>query len=128
MLLISAIAVLTLVVGVGGWLGGLYLMVEKPPKRLNLVGLSHGAGGAAGFALTVAALAVSPPGQHAVHMGAGAFGKIAGALLAGALGAGIAILSAQLRRRPVSNTIVAVHGLLAISGYTLLVTYLTMLY
>jgi hypothetical protein len=41
--------------------------------------------------------------------------------------AGLAILATHLRRLTVSNSLVATHGLLAVTGYTLLVTYLTML-
>jgi hypothetical protein len=126
MLLIAAIALLTVVVGVGGWLGSLYLLVERPPARLNLVGILHGAGGAVGFAVMVAALRV-PPGAYAVRMGAGRFGWFAAFLVGGALLAGLVILGTHLRRLAVPNSLVATHGLLAVCGYTLLVTYLTML-
>jgi|GEM_PF-2011955 len=127
MLLIVAIAILTPVVMVGGWLGGLYLFVEKPPAGLNLIGLLHGAGGALGAAVMVAALVVSGPSAHAVRMGAGAFGGFSAVLVGAALVAGLAILATHLRRRAVGRGLVAAHGLLAISGYTLLLTYLTML-
>jgi hypothetical protein len=126
MLLIAAIALLTVVVGVGGWLASLYLLVERPPARLNWVGILHGAGGAVGFAVMVAAVRV-PPGAHAVRMGVGRFGWFAAFLVGAALVAGLAILATHLRRLTVSNSLVATHGLLAVTGYTLLVTYLTML-
>jgi hypothetical protein len=126
MLLIAAIALLTVVVAVGGWLASLYLMVERPPARLNWVGLLHGVGGVVGFAVMVAALQV-PAGAHAVRMGVGRFGWFAAFLVGAALLAGLVILATHMRRLAVPNSLVATHGLLAVSGYTLLVTYLTML-
>ncbi len=126
MMLFLAIAILGLVVLVGGWLGSLYLLVDKPPARLHWPGAVHGAAGLAGFLVLAAALRAAPSAR-AARMGAGAFGLFSGALVAGALVAGAAILLTHLRRRPVSTTLVAAHGLLGISGYTLLVTYMTML-
>jgi hypothetical protein len=126
MLLIAAIALLTVVVCVGGWLGSLYLLVERPPARLNWIGILHGAGGAFGFAVMVAALR-APPGAYAVRMGVGRFGWFSAYLVGGALLAGLVILVTQLRRLAVPNSLVATHGMLAVTGYTLLVTYLTML-
>ncbi len=127
MLLIVAIAVLGLVVAVGTWLARGYLLTDEPPGGLHWTGIAHGAGGLAGLALLVAALP-GPLTAHAVRMGAGKFGTIAAVLMGVGLLAGSAILVTHLRRRPVSTTLVGVHGLLAISGYTLLVTYLTMLH
>ena len=124
-MLFVAIAILGLVVLAGGWLGSLYLLVDKPPTR-HWAGAVHGAAGLAGFLVLVAALGAAPSAR-AVRMGAGGFGLFSGALIAGALFAGAAILLTQLRRRPVSTTLVAAHGLLGISGYTLLLTYMTML-
>ncbi len=127
MLLIAAIAVLTLVVGVGTWLGGLYLFWDKPPARLNLVGVLHGAGGALGLGILVWALVSAPPAAHAIRMGAGGFGAFSAILIGLALIAGLTILAAHLRRTSISTGLVATHGMLAIIGYTLLLTYLTML-
>ena len=86
-----------------------------------------GAAGLAGFALLAAALAGPAPTLRARHMGAGGFGVVSGAIIAGALVAGATIGLAHVRGRAVSTTLVATHGLLGIGGYTLLVTYLTML-
>ena len=48
--------------------------------------------------------------------------------VAGAALAGLTMLLFQIRRRPIPLALVAGHGLLGITGYTLLMTYLTMLY
>ncbi len=125
-MLILAIAILGLVVVVGGWLGSLYLFVDTPPARLHWPGVAHGAAGLTGFVVLAAALRAGPS-AHAVRMGAGGFGLFSGALVAGALLAGAAILLTHLRGRRVPTALVAAHGLLGISGYTLLVTYMTML-
>jgi hypothetical protein len=124
----AAIAILGVVASAGLWLGGLYLLAERPPGRLKWPGLLHGLGGLAGFAVLVASVPGSRATPHAVRMGAGSFAVVAELLLAAALVAGAVILAVHLRRRPVSASLVAVHGMLAITGYTLLVTYLTMLY
>ena len=125
-MLILSIAILGLVVIAGGWLGSLYLLVDKPPARLHWPGVAHGAAGLTGFVVLVIALRAGPS-AHALRMGAGGFGMFSGALVAGALLAGGAILLTHLLRRPVSTALVAAHGLLGISGYTLLVTYMTMI-
>jgi hypothetical protein len=128
MLLLYAIGVLTMVVIIGGLLGGQYLLIERPPAGLRWPGILHGLGGVAGFVLMVAGLRGPLPFAKAARMGAGAFGAIAGALIAGALVAGLTILLTHVRRRPISPGLVALHGMLAIVGYTLLLTYLTMLH
>lgn len=127
MLLIVAIAILGVVVIVGTVLAGQYLLMEKPLAGLRWPGAVHGAGGLAGFAILVAALSRGTPGAHAVRMGAGAFGILSGGIIAAALVAGLTILAAHLRHRTIPMALVATHGMLAITGYTLLVTYLTML-
>jgi hypothetical protein len=66
-MLIPAIIVLGLVVLAGIWLGGLYMMVERPPDRLRLLGASHAVGGVIGFELLVLALRHTPPSAHAVY-------------------------------------------------------------
>ena len=125
-MLIAAIAVLGLVVAVGAWLARGYLLTDEPPKKLHWTGLAHGAAGAVGLAVLAAALRAPLP-AHAIKMGAGRFGVLSAALMASGLVAGVAILVTHLRRKPVSAGLVAAHGMLGISGYTLLVTYLSML-
>ncbi len=129
MLLLSAIAILGIAVTAGGWLGAQVLMLdEKQPVGVGWRGLAHGATALAGFALLVLALRSGAPTARALRMGAGPFGIFSGALIAGAALAGLTMLLLQIRRRPIPPGLIAGHGLLGITGYTLLVTYLTMLY
>ncbi len=127
-LLVAAIGLLGLVVAAGAWLARPYLLTDDPPGPRRWPGALHGAAGLAGFAVLVAALRGPPPSAHAVRMGAGTFGTISAALIAGGLLAGGVILLSHLLRRPLSTALVATHGMLAIVGYMLLVTYLTMLH
>ena len=128
-MLLTSIAVLGLAVLAGGWLGAQVLMLEEtPPLGLHWKGLAHGATGLAGLAVLVAALWGAAPALHAVRMGAGGFGRFSAALIAGAAVIGLTILLQQVRRRPLKPVLIAAHGLLGITGYTLLVTYLTMLH
>jgi hypothetical protein len=116
-MLIQAITLLGAVVLIGLALGGLYLLLDEPPKGLDWKGILHGLGGAAGLALLIMALLKTPPSAH-----------VSAALIGAAFATGLYILSRHLLRRSISLGIVASHGLLAIVGYTLLVTYLTMLH
>ena len=127
MLLITAIVMLGLVVAAGLWLARRYLLTDDPPSGLHWTGLVHGASGLAGLVVLAAALQ-APLTKHAIKMGAGRFGTVSAALMAGGLLAGLAILITHLRRRPVPMALVGMHGLLGIAGYTLLMTYLTMLH
>jgi hypothetical protein len=121
--LIAAIVVLTVAFGLGLWLGCLYMLVERPPGRLTWIGGLHGAAGTAGVGVLLLALHGPPQG---VRLGAGPFGKIAGALLVAALAGGLTVLTTHMRKRPVSVGLVALHGTFAIMGYTLLCTYFSM--
>jgi hypothetical protein len=127
-MLIPAIAILGCVLLAGLGLGALYMMVDRPPQRLGWRGALHGAGGMAGFAVLVLAMRAPAPTGHAAKMGAGAFGVVATALIGMALAAGLVIAVQHLRRGAIPLGLVATHGLLAVVGYTLLVTYLTMLH
>ncbi len=129
MLLLVAIAILTLAVIAGGWLGAKILMLEEPqPEGVNRAGLAHGGVALAGFVVLVLALRYGVPTARAIRMGAGGFGILSGALIAGAALAGLTMLACRIRRRAIPLALVAGHGLLGITGYTLLMTYLTMLY
>jgi hypothetical protein len=79
------------------------------------------------IAVLVFALLGTPPSKHALKMGVAGFGVFSGVLIGVALAIGLVILTRRVRRRAISLNIVAAHGLIAITGYTLLVTYLTML-
>ncbi len=122
-MLIAAVAVLGVAFALGLWLGSQYLLLERPPGRLTVVGMVHGIVGAAGIAVLL--LALEGPARG-VKFGAGAFGKISAGLLVAALAGGLTLLTAHLRHRPVSSGLVAIHGMFAILGYTLLCTFLTM--
>ncbi len=129
MLLLTAIAILGVAVTAGGWLGAKVLMLEEPQAAgINWRGLAHGATALAGCAVLVLALRYGTPTPRAIRMGAGGFGLVSGALIAGAALAGLTMLACQIRRRPIPLALMAGHGLLGITGYTLLMTYLTMLY
>jgi len=122
-MLVAAVCVLGLAFSLGLWLGYLTLLLERPPLRLTLVGAIHGLAGAAGLGILFLALRGPPRG---VKFGAGTFGNIAAALLVAALIGGLTMLTARLRGRPIAFGLVAIHGMFAIAGYTLLCTYLTM--
>ena len=127
-MLIPAIALLGVVVLAGLALGALYLMMDEPPDGLSWKGVLHGLGGAVGLALLMVALRQTPPSAHAVKMGVSRFGMFAASLIGGAFVVGLFILARHLRGRVIPQAAVATHGLLAVVGYTLLVTYLTMLH
>ena len=80
----------------------------------------HGALGAVGVGALLLALRGPPRG---VHSGAGGFGIVAGALMVATLLAGIVTLIGQLRHRPVSAAVIALHASLGIAGYVILAAY-----
>jgi hypothetical protein len=121
--LIAAVCVLGAAFSMGLWLGYLTLLLERPPLRLTWIGALHGFVGATGLAILFLALRGPPRG---VKFGAGAFGTISAALLVAALIGGLTILVTRAQAKPVRFGLVAMHGLFAIAGYTILCTYLTM--
>ncbi len=127
-MLIASIAVLGLVVLAGMGLGALYMLLDRPPARLRWPGALHALGGVAGFELLVLGLRHAPPTRHAIKMGVAAFGIVSGCLIGAALLFGLLILFRHIGRRAIPLQLVAIHGMLAVIGYTLLVTYLTMLH
>ncbi len=122
-MLIAAVCILGLAFSLGLWLGYLTLLLERPPRRLTWVGALHGLAGAAGLCVLFAAL--QGP-RRGVKFGAGTFGDIAAALLVAALAGGMTVLVTRARGRQIPFGLVALHGLFAIAGYTLLCTYLSM--
>jgi hypothetical protein len=83
-------------------------------------GASHGALGAIGLITLLLALRGPPRGEA---MGVGGFGRIAAALVAMALVAGLAILAVRLRRRRIPGLIIGIHATLAVSGVVILAAY-----
>ena len=94
-----------------------------PVGRRLWPAIAHGLLGAAGFVVLL--LGLRGPARG-VAMGAGSFGTIAAAMLALALLAALAIIAAQVRRRPPATLVVAVHATLAIAGFVVLAAYVSM--
>jgi hypothetical protein len=57
--------------------------------------------------------------------GAGSFGMIAAVLIALAAVVGFALFSARLRKRRLSGMLIGIHATLAISGFVVLIVYVT---
>jgi hypothetical protein len=112
----AAVWVLTLAVAAGTILALWHLRAggnaSLPPPA---AGIAHGVLGAAGLVILLLALTGPPRG---VAAGAGSFGTMSAALLAGAVLTGIVML--VLRRKSVTMTI---HASLAVSGYVLLLAW-----
>jgi hypothetical protein len=124
----ASICLLGLVALAGIGLAALAMLGDRAPAWRGWPASLHGLGGVAGFSLLLPALWRTPPSPHAIRMGASGFGIAAAALLGVALAAGIVLLSRHLGRRPPALHLIAVHGLLAIGGFTLLLAYAAMLH
>jgi len=68
------------------------------------------------------ALALRGP-VRGLDQGTASFGMISAWLLAAAGLLGLSLLTARLRRRRLSGTLIAVHATLAISGFVVLAAY-----
>ena len=119
-MLIAAISTMSFTVSLGLWLGALYLVREEPPKTLPITGIVHGTAGAACVVLLL--LALGGP-RRGLHTGAGAFGWASFAILLAALLAGATILSLHLRRRGAPSLLIALHGMLGLTGGILLAAW-----
>ncbi len=80
----------------------------------------HGLAALGGLALL--ALALSGPARG-LEQGAAAFGAGAAAILALAALVGATLLSARLRRGQVPGGLIAVHAMIAVSGFVVLAAY-----
>jgi hypothetical protein len=89
-------------------------------RRAVPVAHVHGAIGLMALAAVLVALRGPPRGTHS---GAGSFGAVAAALLGGALLAGLTILAAHLRRRPVSALAIGLHASLGVAGFVILAAF-----
>jgi hypothetical protein len=78
--------------------------------------------------LLVLALLRTPPTPRAIRMGAAAFGIASATLVGAAMTVGLVILLHHQRHRANAPNLVVIHSMLAIAGYTLLVSYLSMLH
>ena len=87
------------------------------------VGALHGVTGAAGFGALLLALRGPPRG---VLTGVTSFGMAAAVLAAAALAVGLAIAAIGRRLRRGGGSVIAVHGVLAITAYVLLLAYVSL--
>ncbi len=110
----------------GGVLFGLVLVALSQTVRPSMQpwwpGALHGMLGAASFGLLL--LGLGGP-RRGVEQGAGSFGSLAAWFVAAALGLGLLLALARLRRRPPSMMVVGVHATLGVAGLVLLATYLS---
>lgn len=114
-------AIVSLAVALGLGLASVALIGKDSLSRKAVpVAHVHGAAGLLGVAAVLLALRGPPRGTHS---GAGSFGVIAAAMLAGALLAGSAILAAHLRRRPVSALAIGLHASLGVAGFVVLAAF-----
>jgi hypothetical protein len=119
MLLLSS-ALLLIAALFGTALAALHLRAgNASPPRWPL-GALHGLLGTVGLGTLLLALRGPPRGEA---MGVGAFGRIAAVLLAVALLAGLAVLTARLRYRRVPGLVIGIHATIAISGIVILAAY-----
>jgi hypothetical protein len=91
--------------------------ISKP-----LLGALHGALGAAGLALLLLTLQGPRRGEA---MGVGSFGFFAAVLLALALVFGLFVLLLLRRASPAAGFMIAVHATMAITGYVLLLAWVS---
>jgi len=117
--LTAAFITLTVAVLAGSLLAVLHLregaaLPAWPPAAV------HGLLGIGGLVLL--ALALRGPARGA-SQGTAAFGAAAAAILALAVLVGAALLSARLRRGQVPGALIAVHAMIAVSGFVVLAAY-----
>jgi hypothetical protein len=83
-------------------------------------GYAHATIAIAGYAMLLLAL----PGAHQGQAtGTQSFGVIAAALIGAALLAGLTMLRARLRKRPIPGVLVGAHATLAVAGFVILAVY-----
>jgi len=93
---------------------------QRPPWTAGAV---HGVGGVIGLALLLIALRGPPRG---VLSGTGSFGLQAAGFLGAAMVAGIGIIVLARRGSQSISLMMVVHGLLAMTGYVLLLAYVSL--
>jgi hypothetical protein len=117
-MLIAAFIALTAAVTLGTALAVLYLRRMTAPWPLAAV---HGLLGIGGLCCLALSLGGPPRGAD---LGVASFGTTSAVLLAVAALAGLGTLfTHRLRRRP-AGTLIALHAMLAVSGFVILAAYL----
>lgn len=99
---------------------------EKPmllgPRLRRRLGAVHGLAATAALALLLLSLR-RPPSAVSVRMGAGHFGLFAALLFGAALLTGLLVLTLLRRRSAVAGPVIALHAVLALAGFLLLLTF-----
>jgi len=119
-MLTAAFTILTFAVLMGSALAVLHMREGAVAPRWPL-GALHGLIAIAGLASVLLALRGPPRG---LDQGTGSFGTIAATLLTLAALAGIGLVAARLRRRPLPGILIGVHATLAVSGFVILAAYM----
>lgn len=115
-MLIVALWLLSATVAAGLVLACFWLMERPPRGAVRLGSTAHGLAGAAGTALVLCLVL----GGTSDPQG---FGRMAAWLLGATLLGGGAVVLAQLRRRRPSGLGVAIHAILGIAGFVILLAY-----
>ena len=119
-MLVGAFAVLSGAVLLGLLLAALHLRATDGGYPPWWMGALHGAAGASGFALLLLALRGPVRG---VAQGAGSFGLVAAAMLGAGLLVGLAVPLLWRWRRTLPGGAMAIHAVIAVSGYLILAAY-----
>ena len=119
-MLLLSFSLLLLAASFGTVLAAVYVRPRRPLPFGRTLGALHGLLGLSGLAALLLALRGPPRG---VAMGVGSFGRIAAALLALALLAGLALLTQRLRQRRQPVLVVGVHATIAVCGVVILAAY-----
>ncbi len=118
-MLTAAFSLLSIAVLAGSVLAVLHMRENAALPPLPW-GLLHAATALAGLVLL--AIAISGP-VHGLRQGTAGFGAAAAALLVFAALLGAALLAARLRRGKVSDGLIGMHAMIAISGFVVLMAY-----
>jgi hypothetical protein len=110
-------------VAAGGGLAVAFLRGPAAPRPPWPIAAAHGAIGTAGLALLLVALGRGAPPSTAGTTG---FGPAAALLFALALAFGLAIAIAAVRRRRPAGLLVAIHASLAVAGFVVLWTVVSL--
>jgi hypothetical protein len=119
--LITAFTILGIAVLLGSVLAVMYMPEGAAAPSWRLAAL-HGLMAIGGLGCLGLALRGPPRG---LDQWAGSFGMIAAVLIALAAVVGFALFSARLRKRRLSGTLIGIHATLAISGFVVLIVYVT---